>query len=74
LKCGHGSGTAAHSCGPAGTAGDHASRIPPIEEFPAIAQKQIAAQQSRIEDIAEHAQKRKKGIFRAPGHGGPWPP
>jgi cell division protein FtsZ len=38
-------------------------RIPPIEEFPAIAQKQIAAQQSRIEDIAEHAQKRKKGIF-----------
>jgi cell division protein FtsZ len=38
-------------------------RIPPIEDFPAIAQKQIAAQQSRIEDIAEHAQKRKKGIF-----------
>jgi cell division protein FtsZ len=38
-------------------------RIPPIEEFPAIAQKQIAAQQSRIEDIAEHAQKRKMGIF-----------
>ncbi len=38
-------------------------RIPPIEEFPVIAQKQIAAQQSRIEDIAEHAQKRKMGIF-----------
>ena len=38
-------------------------RIPPIEDFPVIAQKQIAAQQSRIEDIAEHAQKRKKGIF-----------
>ncbi len=38
-------------------------RIPPIEDFPVIAQKQIAAQQGRIEDIAEHAQKRKKGIF-----------
>ena len=38
-------------------------RIPPIEEFPVIAQKQIAAQQSRIEDIAEHAQKKKMGIF-----------
>jgi cell division protein FtsZ len=38
-------------------------RIPPIEEFPAIAQRQIAAQQGRIEDIAEHASKRKKGIF-----------
>jgi cell division protein FtsZ len=38
-------------------------RIPPIEEFPAIAQRQIAAQQGRIEDIAEHASKRKKGLF-----------
>jgi cell division protein FtsZ len=38
-------------------------RIPPIEDFPAIAQKQIAAQQGRIEDIAQHANSRKKGIF-----------
>ena len=38
-------------------------RIPPIEDFPAIAQKQIAAQQGRIEDIAHHAHARKKGIF-----------
>ena len=40
-----------------------ASRIPPIEEFPPIAQKQIAAQQSRIENIAEHAARKKKGLF-----------
>ncbi len=38
-------------------------RIPAINEFPAIAQKQIAAQQSRIEGIAEHAVKKKPGIF-----------
>ncbi len=38
-------------------------RIPPIEEFPAIAQKQIAAQQGRIEQIAEHAARKKKGGF-----------
>jgi len=37
-------------------------RIPPVEEFPAIAQRQIAAQQNRIENIAEHAKKRK-GLF-----------
>ena len=35
-----------------------------IEDFPPIAQKQIAAQQSRIEHIAEHAAARKKpGLF-----------
>ena len=28
-----------------------------------IAQKQVAAQQSRIENIAEHAQRKKKGLF-----------
>jgi len=39
------------------------SRIPPIEQFPRIAREQVAAQQSRIENIAEHAQRRKKGIF-----------
>ncbi len=38
-------------------------RIPPIEEFPAIAQKQIAAQHNRIEHIAEHAARKKKGLF-----------
>ena len=39
------------------------SRIPPIEQFPRIARDQVAAQQSRIESIAEHSQRRKKGIF-----------
>jgi cell division protein FtsZ len=39
------------------------ARIPPVEEFPPIAQRQIAAQQGRIEHIAEHAAKKKKGIF-----------
>ena len=39
------------------------SRIPPIEQFPRIAREQVAAQHSRIENIAEHAQRRKKGIF-----------
>jgi cell division protein FtsZ len=38
-------------------------RIPSIEEFPPIAQKQIAAQQNRIEHIAEHAARKKKGLF-----------
>ncbi len=41
-----------------------ASRIPPLEDFPPIAQKQIAAQQTRIESIADHAAaRRKKGLF-----------
>ena len=38
-------------------------RIPSIDQFPAIAQQQVAAQQGRIESIAEHAAKRKKGLF-----------
>jgi cell division protein FtsZ len=38
-------------------------RIPAIDQFPMIAQKQVAAQQSRIENIAEHAQRKKKGLF-----------
>jgi cell division protein FtsZ len=38
-------------------------RIPPIEDFPPIAQKQIAAQHNRIEHIAEHAARKKKGLF-----------
>ena len=37
-------------------------RIPSIDQFPRIAQEQVAAQQSRIESIADHAKKRK-GIF-----------
>jgi cell division protein FtsZ len=38
-------------------------RIPSIDQFPRIAQAQVAAQQSRIESIAEHAQKKRKGLF-----------
>jgi cell division protein FtsZ len=37
--------------------------MPAIEDFPPIAQKQIAAQQGRIENIAEHAARKKKGLF-----------
>ncbi len=40
-----------------------AQRVPDINEFPPIAQRQVAAQQNRIESIAEHAAKRRKGIF-----------
>jgi cell division protein FtsZ len=40
-----------------------APRMPQINEFPAIAQKQIAAQQGRIENIANQAAKKKPGIF-----------
>ena len=40
-----------------------APRMPAIEEFPAIAQRQIAVQQGRIESIADQAAKKKKGIF-----------
>ena len=38
-------------------------RMPAIEDFPPIAQKQIAAQQNRIEHIAEHAARKKMGLF-----------
>jgi len=38
------------------------ARMPQIEDFPPIAQRQMAAQQNRIEHIAEHAKKRK-GLF-----------
>jgi cell division protein FtsZ len=38
-------------------------RIPSIDQFPALAQQQVAVQQGRIESIAEHAAKRKKGLF-----------
>jgi cell division protein FtsZ len=40
-----------------------AARIPSIDEFPPIAQQQVAAQHRNIEVIADHAAKRKKGIF-----------
>ena len=40
-----------------------APRMPAIDEFPAIAQRQIAAQQGRIENIAEQAAKKKRGFF-----------
>jgi len=39
-----------------------AARIPPIEQFPRIAQEQVAAQQQRIVEIAEHS-KKKRSIF-----------
>jgi cell division protein FtsZ len=38
-------------------------RIPSIDQFPAIAQQQVAIQQGRIESIADHAARRKKGLF-----------
>ena len=38
-------------------------RMPQAEDFPPIAQRQIAAQQNRIENIAEHAAKKKRGLF-----------
>jgi cell division protein FtsZ len=40
-----------------------APRMPQTEDFPPIAQRQIAAQQNRIENIAEHAAKKKRGLF-----------
>ena len=40
------------------------SRIPAIEEFPPQVRRQIEAQQNRIESIAEHAQKKKPGLFQ----------
>ena len=37
--------------------------MPSVDEFPAIAQKQIAAQQARVSSIAEQSSKKKMGIF-----------
>jgi cell division protein FtsZ len=39
------------------------TRMPNVEEFPAIAQKQIAAQQNRVGQIAEQSTKKKMGLF-----------
>jgi cell division protein FtsZ len=38
-------------------------RMPAPEEFPPIAQQQLAARQGRIEQIADHAKARKKGLL-----------
>jgi cell division protein FtsZ len=38
-------------------------RMPEPEEFPPIAQQQLAARQGRIEQIADHAKNRKKGLL-----------
>jgi cell division protein FtsZ len=38
-------------------------RMPEAQDFPPIAQRQMAAQQNRIENIAEHAAKKKRGLF-----------
>jgi cell division protein FtsZ len=38
-------------------------RMPQAEDFPPIAQRQIAAQQTRIENIADAAAKKKRGLF-----------
>ena len=40
-----------------------APRIPSIEEFPAIAQQQVEAQKNRIEQIAEHSARKRRGLF-----------
>jgi cell division protein FtsZ len=39
------------------------ARIPSIDEFPPIAQQQMAAQQRSIENIADHSGRKKKGLF-----------
>jgi cell division protein FtsZ len=39
-------------------------RMPGIEEFPPQVRRQIEAQQTRIESIADHAQKKKPGLFQ----------
>jgi cell division protein FtsZ len=39
-------------------------RMPAIEDFPPQVKRQIEAQQTRIESIAEHAQKKKPGLFQ----------
>lgn len=39
-------------------------RMPPIEEFPPQVKRQIEAQQTRIETIADQAEKKKPGLFQ----------
>ena len=38
--------------------------MPAIEEFPPQVKKQIEAQQNRIESIADHASRKKPGLFQ----------
>ena len=38
-------------------------RMPPVEEFPPVAQRQIAHQQNRIANIADHANAKKKSLL-----------
>ena len=38
-------------------------RIPSIEEFPPIAQQQVEAQKNRIEHIADHSARKRRGLF-----------
>jgi cell division protein FtsZ len=45
------------------TAARATPRMPSVDEFPAIAQRQIAAQQNRVTSIAEQSTKKKMGIF-----------
>ncbi len=52
-----------HEEAPAAATQKPMGRIPSIDQFPRIAQAQVAAQQSRIESIAEHSQKKRKGLF-----------
>ena len=40
-----------------------APRMPSIDDFPPIAKQQMAAQQQRIEHIADHANRKKKSLF-----------
>lgn len=40
-----------------------APRIPPIDQFPRIAQEQVAARQAQVESIAELSQRKRRGIF-----------
>ena len=48
---------------PAATAAKAQPRMPALEDFPPIAQQQIARQHNRIEQIASGATKKKMGLF-----------
>jgi cell division protein FtsZ len=45
-------------------AGQRPVRMPTADEFPPHVKKQIEAQQARIESIAEHASRKKPGLFQ----------
>ena len=40
-----------------------APRMPTLDQFPRIAQEQVAARQKQVESIAEHSQRKRRGIF-----------